>query len=137
MISRIFFIFLKAFWKNILISQIFLFNRDSGIHVSSIGSSEDVSAPPLPPRSACKCFWRIFWGKFEFVFILIYFTDGSMTFSSSRSSRMSTFSSLTAMETTSLTSTTSPTIVTSSSNLDHAGTGSVSPVRFYFSYSFF
>merc|ERR1711981_297769 len=80
-------------------------HRDSGIHVSSIGSSEDVSAPPLPPRSAY----------------------GSMTFSSSRSSRMSTFSSLTAMETTSLTSTTSPTIVTSSSNLDHTGTGSVSP----------
>merc|ERR1712226_1286437 len=78
-------------------------HRDSGIHVSSIGSSEDVSAPPLPPRSAY----------------------GSMTFSSSRSSRMSTFSSLTAMEITSLISTTSPTIVTSSSNLDHAG--SVSP----------
>lgn len=67
-------------------------HRDSGIHVSSIGSSEDVSAPPLPPRSAY----------------------GSMTFSSSRSSRMSTFSSLTTMETTSLTSTTSPTIVTTS-----------------------
>ena len=78
-----------------------------------------------------------FLGNFEFIIVIIFFSDGSMTFSSSRSSRMSTFSSLTAMETTSLTSTTSPTIVTSSSNLDHAGTGSVSPVRFYFSYSFF
>ena len=29
-------------------------HRDSGIHVPSIGSSEDVSAPPLPPRSSCK-----------------------------------------------------------------------------------
>lgn len=29
-------------------------HRDSGIHAPSIGSSEDVSAPPLPPRSACK-----------------------------------------------------------------------------------
>ena len=28
-------------------------HRDSGIHVPSIGSSEDVSAPPLPPRSSC------------------------------------------------------------------------------------
>lgn len=29
-------------------------HRDSGIHATSIGSSEDVSAPPLPPRSTCK-----------------------------------------------------------------------------------
>merc|ERR1712062_774558 len=73
-------------------------HRDSGIHVSSIGSSEDVSAPPLPPRSAY----------------------GSMTFSSSRSSRMSTFSSLTTMETTSLTSTTSPTMTTKCQSVDKA-----------------
>ena len=31
-------------------------HRDSGINVSSIGSSEDVSAPPLPPRSSCKSY---------------------------------------------------------------------------------
>lgn len=29
-------------------------HRDSGIHVSSIGSFEDVTAPPLPPRSSCE-----------------------------------------------------------------------------------
>merc|ERR1712241_682804 len=70
-------------------------HRDSGIHVSSIGSSEDVSAPPLPPRSAY----------------------GSMTFSSSRSSRMSTFSSLTTMESTAMTSNTTSPTMTNRSNV--------------------
>ena len=48
-------------------------HRDSGIHVSSIGSSEDVSAPPLPPRSACKIFIRRFSVKFISFIIFRFF----------------------------------------------------------------
>lgn len=35
-------------------------HRDSGIHAPSIGSSEDVSAPPLPPRSSCCEFSELY-----------------------------------------------------------------------------
>ena len=60
----------------------------------------------------------------------LFFTDGSMSFSSSRSSRLSTFSSLTTMESTSLTSnTTSPTMTNRSNVSAEKSNGSPSKVR--------